>query len=164
MVSWLVATTGSCKKQKIMNKVRGIYQGILCLSFMFFAAASFICISLLGYCTEDWLQRNLFMGCLAEIVLFFWGINFIKRGAYEILRETHNLKVEKELYMRILFLMAFGMMFSLVILAFPYGAFPSKKDYLDPILVYALNILVPSIIIFIWMGIRISRINRQMGI
>jgi hypothetical protein len=159
-----VTTIGSCKKQKIMNKVRGIYQGVFFLSFVFFIAASFICISLLGYCTEDWLLRNLLIGGVAELVSFFWGINSIKKGGYELLRETHSLKVEKELYMRILFLMGFGMMFSLIILVFPYGGFSSQEGHLDPILIYALNIFVPAAMIFVWMGIKVSRINRKMRI
>ena len=147
-----------------MNKVRGIYQGVFFLSFVFFVAASFICISLLGHCTEDWLPRILFIGGVAELVSFFWGINSIKRGGYELLRETHSLKVEKELYMMILFLMGFGMMFSLIILVFPYGGFSSHEHHLDPILIYALNIFVPAAIIFVWMGIKISRINKKMRI
>jgi len=147
-----------------MNKVRGIYQGVFFLSFVFFIAASFICISLLGYCTEDWLLRNLLIGGVAELVSFFWGINSIKKGGYELLRETHSLKVEKELYMMILFLMGFGMIFSLIILVFPYGAFSSREDHLDPILIYVLNIFVPAAIIFVWMGIKISRINKKMRI
>ena len=157
---WLVATTGSCAKQKNMSRVLGIYSGVLCLSFMFLVAATLICISLLGYCTEEWLPRNLTIGCVSELILFIWGIFYIKRGAYEILRITHNIALKKELYERISFLMGFGMVFALIIVCFPYRILSDDgNSYV--VLIYAGNIFVPALIYFVWMCIGIRKMNKQ---
>ena len=149
-----------------MNSVRGIYSGFLALSFMFFVAASFVCICNLGYCTEDWLVKNLVIGYVAEAILFAWGISFIRKGSLEVLKETRSLKAVKELYNRVLFLSAFGMIFSLILLIFPYGMLNQKytqtDSQTDPILIYALNIFVAGLVFFVWMGIEISKINKRM--
>lgn len=151
------------KKQKTMEKVRGIYQGIFALSLMFVAAATFICISLLGYCTEDWLPRNVAIGCVAEAILFICSINTIKKGSFEILKEYHSVRLLKELYIRIFFLMGFGIALSFIMLFFPYRLFSPDGEHSTPILIYALNIMVPALIIFIWMGVEIRKINNQMA-
>ena len=145
-----------------MERVRGIYQGIFALSLMFIVAASFICISLLGYCTEDWLPRNVAIGCVAEVILFICGINTIRNGSFEILKEYHSVRLLKELYVRILFLMGFGIALSFILLFFPYSLFSPDGERSTPILIYALNIMIPAWIFFIWMGIEIGKINKQM--
>ena len=157
-----MATTSSCTKQKTMNSIRGIYQGFLALSFMFFVAATFICVCSLGYCTQDWLVRNLAIGYTAEAILFMRGISFIRKGSAEILKETRSLKAVKELYNRVLFLAAIGMVYSLIFLLFPFGVFNQKESQPDPILIYALNIFVAGLVFFVWMGICISKINKRM--
>ena len=146
-----------------MQKVRGIYQGIFFLSFMFLLAASFICICLLRYCTDDWLPRNLATGCVAEVIIFVWGVMFLKKGASEVLRESHSVKLVKELYVRVASLMLFGIAFALIILFFHYLS-GSMDDYysLDPILVYSLNIIVPALFFLTWTLLGISRINKIM--
>jgi hypothetical protein len=145
-----------------MEKVIGIYQGIFTLSLMFVAAASFICISLLGYCTEDWLPRNVAIGCVAEVILFICSVNTIKKGSLEILKEYHSVRLLKELYVRIFFLMGFGITLSFILLFFPCGLISPEGEYYTSILIYALNIMVPALIIFIWMGVEIRKINNQM--
>ena len=145
-----------------MHKVRGIYQGILALSFMFFMAASFICISLLGYCNEDWLPRNLAIGCVAEVIFFVWGVMFLKKGVSEIWREMHSIKLVKELFVRIAFLMGFGIVFSLILLFFAHGCCPVDVGNLNPILIYSMNIIVPALFFLGWALIVISRINKIM--
>ena len=145
-----------------MERVKGIYQGVFALSLMFIVAASFICISLLGYCTEDWLPRNVAVGCVAEAILFICGINTIRNGSFEILKEYHSVRLLKELYVRILFLMGFGIVLSFILLLFPYGLFSPDGEHSTPILIYALNIMIPAWIFFIWMSIEIRKINNQM--
>ena len=145
-----------------MNSIRGIYQGFLALSFMFFVAATFICVCNLGYFTQDLLVRNVAIGYIAEAILFVWGIGFIRKGSDRILKETRNLKAVKDLYIRILFLAAFGMMFSLIILLFPYGMSNWEDPQTDSILIYALNIFLAGLVYFVWMGIEISKINKCM--
>ena len=149
-----------------MHSVRGIYQGFLTLSLMFFVAATFICVCNLGYCTQDWLVRNLAIGYTAEAILFVCGISIIRKGSADVLKETRSLKAVKELYNRVLFLAAFGMMFSLILLLFPYGTFNQKDAQVnaqtDPVLIYALNIFVAGLIFFVWMGISISKVNKRM--
>ena len=145
-----------------MGKVRGIYEGFIALSFMFFVAASFIAISLLGLCTADWLPRNLIIGGIAEVVLFIWGIKFLKEGTIEIYNETNSPRLVKELYIRVLYLMLFSILFSLILIIFPYGILSSDGERSNGILFYTLNIAVPALFFLIWMSIGIRKINKQM--
>ena len=155
-----MATICCCTKQKNMQKVRGIYQGFFALSFMFFIAATFICISLLGLCTEDWLPRNLVIASIAEVIIFIWGIVFLKKGASEVLEESHSVKLVKDLYVRISYLMGFGISYAIIILTFHH---PNPIDNsLNPILIYSLNIIVPALFFLVWALIVISRINKIM--
>ena len=139
-----------------MNKTRGVYQGFFALSFMFLMAASFVCISMLGYCTEDWLPRNLAIGYSIEAILFFCGINIIRKGSVEILNESHSFGPLKDLYLRVLFLMLFGIMYIIILLIFPYG------NHSNAILIYCLNIFIPALFFCVWMCIGIYKINRRM--
>ena len=144
-----------------MERVRGIYQGFFVLSLMFVLVASFICISLLGFCTEDWLPKNLVIGYAAELILFVWGIVFLRNGASEIWEKHHSIKLIKELYVRVSYLMCFGIAFALIILCFHVVPLEDGRCS-NPILVYSLNIMVPAIFFLVWTLIVISRINKIM--
>ena len=145
-----------------MQKVSGIYQGFFALSLMFILVASFICISLLGFCTEDWLPKNLAIGCAVEVVLFIWGVVFLKKGISEVWKKSHSVKLIKELYVKIAFLMGFGITFALIILCFHANPCSMDACYSNPILIYALNIIVPALFFLLWTLLGIARINKIM--
>ena len=143
-------------------KANGIYGGVLALSFMFFVAASFMCISLLGYCTDDWLARNVTISLVAEVVLFFWAVDIIRKGSSEIITETRSLYPLKDLYVRISYLMGFGIVFSLVMYLFLSGEPETKGTGLNAIEIYVINLIVPALFFLTWMLIAIRKINKRM--
>ena len=143
-----------------MDKVRGIYQGFLALSFMFFIAASFMCICFLGYCDKEWLNVNILISCAVEIVLVIWGILFLRAGSREIIEETHSIKLVKELFNGILYPMGFTIVFACMLYLFSSRITGEFKA--DAILIYSLNLISVASIFFVWSMIVIRKINRVM--
>lgn len=162
IVSWLVTTTSSCVITKTMGKIEGTFQGVLALSFIFLLVASFVCLALIKYNTDDWTQEYVIIACAAELILFVWEFIFIGRGSRRIHNETHDYEGVKDFYHRILLLMGFGMAFSLIMILFHYRIFSPKEIQFDPILIYGLNIFIPALLIFVWMCIKIYTIKKTM--
>ena len=123
----------------MMCRAIGIYKGVLALSFLFFLTATFICFSLFGMFGEGSLPMLVAIGCAVEVILF--------------------LCVVKELYSRVLYLMGFGIMFSLIIAVIHCGISCTTAEHSDAMLIYVLNLFVPSAFIFVWMYIESRRIK-----
>lgn len=143
-----------------MDKCNGIDGGFLILSLLFSAAAIVICICLQGYCTEDWLPKNLIICGGTEVFLFIYGIAYVRRTSKNFLSKAYGLVELKEFYQGILYLMGFGICYALILFAFPCLLYTERSNDPDPVMLYALNIMVPSLVFFIWMGIEISKINK----
>lgn len=144
------------KKQKTMEKVKGIYQAFIMISIVFFMVASYICLVSLK--AED-TTKVLGIGYAVEVIVIFCGIYAINNGAAEILKETHRYSLQRKLYQRILEPCGFGFTYSLIIICLPYGFFNIGEDQPDAILIYALNIASVSLMFVIWMWIRIRKIR-----
>ncbi len=129
-----------------MGKIKGTFQGVLALSFIFLLVASFVCFALIKHNTDGWTQEYVIIACAAELILFVWEFVFIWRESREIYNETHNPEAVKDFYHKILLLMGFGMAFALIMIMFPYGIFPSKEIQFDPILIYGLNIIFGNLL------------------
>ena len=143
-------------------KARGVYQGFLALSFVFLLVASFMCISLLGYCTSEWLVRNVVIALIAEIILLVCAVNCIRKGSSEIVTETHSLYQLKDLYVRISFLMGFGIVYSLMMYFLSSRMSVVEGVGLDAMEIYSINLIVPALFFLIWMLIGIYKINKRM--
>lgn len=143
----------------IMCRAIGIYKGVLALSFLFLLAATFICFSLFGMFGEGSLPMLVAIGCAVEVILFLCVVNSIKKGSAEILEKVNNYELVKELYSRVLYLMGFGIMFSLIIAVIHCGISCTTAEHSDAMLIYVLNLFVPSAFIFVWIYIEIRRIK-----
>ena len=143
-------------------KARGVYQGFLALSFIFLLVASFMCINLLGYCTSDWLMRNVVISLIAETILFLCAVNCIRKGSSEIVIETHSLHQLKDLYVKISFLMGFGIVYSLMMYILSCRTSVVERIGLDAMEIYAINLIAPALFFLIWMLIGIHKINKRM--
>ena len=144
-----------------MDKAKVVYDGVSLLGFFFFVVATFLCMCLSGICTEDWLTRNIIFSIIAEVILFIWIILRICKGRSEIIAETNNFNMVKDMYKSILILSGFGILFACMWFIIEAALF-EFKDASDPLIIYAFNVLGFSSFFFIWMSISIYRINRKL--
>lgn len=139
------------------NKLsRGIFDGWLALAFLFLLVSSILALSLSGFCAEDWVVKNLVTSFIFEILIFIWMIVHVRRGVNRILKETKNLYLVRDLYIRILYVSLIGV--ALGVVAFLL----SLKVPIEANVIYPLNIMVFSLIFAIWMWIAIYRLNRHL--
>ena len=134
-----------------------VYKGVFCLAFLLFLAASVLCYY---YLNEDSnslgkITTGVVVCGIVEVFLFICIVVSIKKGASRLLTETKSNEIVKDLYQRIqfpsMFAIAYGIM-QTVVSEIKFGG----------LLVYGLNIMGFGVFFFVWMRIKIYKINKQM--
>ena len=141
---------------------KGVYQGFLTLSIIYFFVATFMCTSLLEYCAPNWQTTNVVVSLIVESIIIFYGAIYIIRESSKLVNITHSLNQLKDLYGRILLLMGFSLAFSLIIFVFVGGGPEVGCTGLDAITLYAIDIAIPALFFFIQMWIRLREIEKIM--
>ena len=149
-----------------MKKVEAIFEGTLFLWFWLIVAMTILSMCLSGMCSPDWVIRDVVISSIAEIILFVLIVVNIQKGTSEVLRETKNFLIVKALCKKVLYLSVIVTSYALVTFCFSSKMFNYYKDISDKessaALIYLVNMLVVSFIIFFWMCAKIHGINRKM--
>ena len=146
-------------------KARGVYQGFLTLSIIYFFVATFMCTSLLEYCAPNWQTTNVVVSLIVESIIIFYGAIYIIRESSKLVNKTHSLNQLKDLYSRILLLMGFALAFSIIIIVFAGGGPEVGGTGLDAFTLYAIDLAAPALFFFIrmWKGLRdIDKIMKRL--
>jgi hypothetical protein len=138
-------------------KSKNVYEVVFYLAFLLFLAASVLCYY---YLNEDSnslgkITTGVVVCGIVEVFLFICIVVSIKKGASRLLTETKSNEIVKDLYQRIqfpsMFAIAYGIM-QIVVSEIKFGG----------LLVYGLNIMGFGVFFFVWMRIKIYKINKQM--
>ena len=138
-------------------KSKNVYEVVFYLAFLLFLAASVLCYY---YLNEDSnslgkITTGVVVCGIVEVFLFICIVVSIKKGASRLIAETKSNEIVKDLYQRIqfpsMFAIAYGIM-QIVVSEIKFGGF----------LVYGLNIMGLGVFFFVWMRIKIYKINKQM--
>ena len=136
-------------------KSKTVYEGIFYLAFLLFITASVLCYFMIKDAKfPEEINTSMTVCCAVEVFLVVSITVSIIKGASRLFAETKSIGVVKDLYERIqfpsMFAIAYGIM-QIVVSEFSFGG----------LLFYGLNMMGLGLIFFVWMKIKIYKINKQ---
>ena len=144
-----------------MNKVREIFAELFVLGLILFILISglvFVCGSDLT--TPETTIYNVSFFVLGQIIICIWIVQTVNEGSREIVEKHKNLNIVKTLYLKVRGLTVFGVLtgVNLLLIGLDVIPYPYARSSMW-VFVYSANILLVSIGFFVWMQIRIKKIN-----
>lgn len=148
-----------------MKKINAIFEGVIFLWIWLIVSMTILSMCLSGMCSPDWLFRDVVITSIAEIILFVWIVVNIQKGSLEVLRETKNFLMVKALCKKVLHLSVVVALYGLVTFCLSsklFNYYDISENEENAALIYLVNMLGVSSIIFFWMCVKIHKINRKM--
>ena len=126
--------------------------------FMLVSGLVFVCGSDLT--TPEMMIYNVSFFVLGQIIVCIWIVQAVNEGTKEIVEKHKNLNIVKALYLKVRGLTVFGVVIGVILLLMGFNVIP--HPYVNNsmwVLIYSANTLLVSIGFFIWIQIRIKKIN-----
>ena len=137
-------------------KSNNVYKGVFCLAFLLFLVASALCYFMIKDTDlPGEINNRVVACCIIEVFLVVCIVISIIKGASRIFAETKSIEIKKDLYERIQFPSMFAIAYGIIQIIV-------SEAKAGGLLIYGLNMMVLGLIFFIWMRIRIYKINKQM--
>ena len=126
--------------------------------FMLISGLVFVCGSDLT--TPGMMIYNVSFFVLGQIIVCIWIVQAVNEGSREIIEKYKNLNIVKTLYLKVRGLAVFGALSGVILLLIGFNIIP--YPYADNsmwMFIYSGNVLLVFIGFFVWIQIRIKKIN-----